>query len=156
MPFEADTAWDLRHEAYLRRRALRQAAVDYLGGKCEICGYTGFPSAFDFHHPNQREKEFNISDRLASLELIQPELDKCHLLCSRCHREVHEGLHPRYLLTFEDSDPVDFTFPEDDGFSYEEDITFQEVLSDAAVSLDKPLVRRARRGRNLRRPVSRI
>jgi hypothetical protein len=144
VPFEADTAWDLRHEAYLRRRALRQAAVDYLGGKCEICGYTGFPSAFDFHHLDPKTKDFNISDRLASLELIQPELDRCHLLCCRCHREVHEGLHPRYLLTFDDSDPVDFSLP-DDGFSYEEDITFEEVLSDAVRYQGETSVRRARR-----------
>ena len=141
---EADVAWDLRREANLRRRELRQQAVDYLGGKCEICGYRGFPSAFDFHHPNPRLKDFNISDRLASLEIIKPELDKCHLLCCRCHRETHEGLHPRYLTTLDDSD-VDFSFP-DDGFSYEEDITFETVLGDAVQSLEAgPSVRKSRR-----------
>jgi len=143
---DEDTAWVLRHEASVRRRELRQQAVDYLGGKCEICGYTGFPSAFDFHHANPLEKEYNISDRLASIELLRSELDKCHLLCSRCHREVHEGLHPRYLIIGDDGTGVDFSFPDDDGLSYEEDITFEAVLKDATKSLEaaEPQVRRRR------------
>jgi hypothetical protein len=142
---DEDTAWVLRHEASIRRRELRQQAVDYLGGKCEICGYTGFPSAFDFHHLDPRIKDFNISDRLASLEVLKEELDKCALLCCRCHREVHEGLHPRYLITVDDSAEVDFSSP-DDGFSYEEDITFEAVLDDATKSLETEIpVRRSRR-----------
>jgi hypothetical protein len=142
---DEDTAWELRREANLRRRELRQQAVDYLGGKCEICGYTGFPSAFDFHHPDVRTKSFNISDRLASLEHLKEELDKCALLCSRCHREVHEGLHPRYLITVDDSSEVDFS-PPDDGFSYEEDVTFESVLEDAVKFIDTEVpVRRSRR-----------
>jgi hypothetical protein len=142
---DEDAAWVLRQGANLRRRELRQQAVDYLGGKCEICGYTGFPSAFDFHHFNAATKDFNISDRLASLELIKEELDKCALLCCRCHREVHEGLHPRYLVTVDDTAEVYFSFP-DDGFSYEEDITFEAVLEDAVKSLETETpVRRSRR-----------
>lgn len=140
---DEDTSWVLRHEASLRRRELRQQAVDYLGGKCEICGYTGFPSAFDFHHLNMATKSFNISDRVAPLELLKEELDKCALLCCRCHREVHEGLHPRYLTPMDDASEVDFNFP-DDGFSYEEDITFEAVLNDAANPTETP-VRRSRR-----------
>jgi len=144
MYMDEDTTWILRREASLRRRELRQQAVDYLGGKCEICGYTGFPSAFDFHHFNSSTKDFNISDRLASLELLKEELNKCALLCCRCHREVHEGLHPRYL-TLEDPSEVDFS-PPDDGFSYEEDVTFEAVLDDAVKSLDTEIpVRRSRR-----------
>lgn len=145
---EEDTAWVLRHEANLRRRELRQQAVDYLGGKCEICGYKGFPSAFDFHHLDPRTKDYNISSRVVSLELIKEELDKCVLLCCRCHREVHEGLHPRYLVTVDDAAEVDFSSP-DDGFSYEEDITFEAVLEDAVKSLETetPMHRSRRRFR---------
>jgi hypothetical protein len=43
------------------------------------------------------EKEFNISSKMTSFKAIQAELDKCVLLCCRCHREVHDGLHPGYL-----------------------------------------------------------
>ena len=58
---------------------------------------------FDFHHVDPLQKDFTISQRMTSFEAIQRELDKCVLLCSRCHREVHEGLHPR-LLAREDDD----------------------------------------------------
>ena len=53
--------------------------------------------AFDFHHVNPMEKDFSISDRMTSFEAIREELGKCVLLCARCHREVHDGLHPGFL-----------------------------------------------------------
>ena len=28
----------------------KQQAIEYKGGKCEICGFTGHQAAFDFHH----------------------------------------------------------------------------------------------------------
>jgi hypothetical protein len=55
----------------------------------------------DFHHIDPREKDFSISDRMTSFEAIRAELGKCILLCCRCHREVHDGLHPSYLATDE-------------------------------------------------------
>ncbi len=77
------------------------------GGSCSICGYpgsrAGSPAAFDFHHPNVDEKDFAISDRMTSWRAIERELAKCVLLCATCHREVHDGLHPSYLV-LEDSD----------------------------------------------------
>ncbi len=81
-----------------RRSELRQRAIAYKGGKCQICGYDKSPAAFDFHHPDPREKEFSVSSRMTSWGAIVRELDKCVLLCSRCHREVHDGWHPSYLV----------------------------------------------------------
>lgn len=69
----------------------------HLGGECVICHYKGSAAAFDFHHPSPLEKDFTISDRMTSWAAIERELKKCILLCARCHREVHDGLHPRYL-----------------------------------------------------------
>ena len=80
-----------------RRKALRAKALDYMGGKCHICGYQKCMASLHFHHPDPMAKEFTVSSRLTSWSRIQRELDKCILLCANCHGEVHEGLHPNYL-----------------------------------------------------------
>lgn len=104
VPSEADLRWERRQKAARKRKAIREQAVAYKGGKCEICGYDKCPNAFDFHHIDPQEKDFTISDRMTSFEAIRAELDKCVLLCCRCHREVHDGWHPQFIV-FEDSEP---------------------------------------------------
>lgn len=89
-------AWQKKQRARTRRAVLRERAVEFLGGKCSICSYDKHPAGFDFHHVNPREKDFTISSA-ASWKKIEPELLKCVLLCSNCHREVHAGLHPGFL-----------------------------------------------------------
>lgn len=75
-----------------RHRALKAAAVAYLGGKCSLCGYSKHLSALEFHHLEPEHKDFTISKtRSRSLDTIKPELEKCRLLCANCHREVHHG-----------------------------------------------------------------
>lgn len=66
------------------------------GGKCQLCGisYNGKNAPiFDFHHINPEEKDFNISTRLRYNSYIPQELyseiDKCILVCSNCHRQIH-------------------------------------------------------------------
>jgi len=93
----ARSSWDQRLAASRRRRELRERAVAYLGGKCTICGYDKSIAAFDFHHIEMWLKDFTISAHMTSWEKIEPELKKCVLLCCRCHREVHDGLHPGYV-----------------------------------------------------------
>jgi hypothetical protein len=89
--------WERRQAANRRRRELRERAVRYLGGKCSICKYDKCISAFDFHHIEVWLKDFTISANMSSWEKIEPELKKCVLLCSRCHREVHDGMHPSFI-----------------------------------------------------------
>src|SRR5574338_143642 len=93
--------WERRRQAAKRRKDLRDRAVAHLGGRCQICGYDKCVNAFDFHHVDPMEKDFAISAKMTSWEAIEKELSKCVLLCSNCHREVHDGLHPGYL-THED------------------------------------------------------
>lgn len=82
-----------KHDAMQeRRKAHKQWCVDYKGGKCIECGYNKCLAALDFHHLEPHEKEFKFRNDLRSKELIKPELDKCVLLCSNCHREVHAGI----------------------------------------------------------------
>lgn len=74
----------------------KKKAVEYKGGCCSICGYKKCLSALEFHHPDPSQKErFSNSrglNRRKSFENQKPEIDKCVLVCSNCHREIHENL----------------------------------------------------------------
>lgn len=79
-----------RNIAKSRARLLKQKCIDYKGGKCEICGYAKCNSALEFHHLDPSQKEFQLSNaRKSKWEKTKSELDKCQLLCSNCHNEVH-------------------------------------------------------------------
>ena len=77
-----------------RRRKLKGMAIEYKGGKCQICGYSKYQGALDLHHVNPSEKEFSLGHKgyTRSWEKIAQELDKCILLCATCHREVEAGV----------------------------------------------------------------
>lgn len=69
----------------------KQEMVDYLGGKCQNCGYNKCLAALDFHHNDPRIKTITLSQRINNKpsEKTYLELDKCTLLCANCHRTVH-------------------------------------------------------------------
>ena len=73
------------------QRRKKQHAVDIFGGKCCICGYNKCIEALDFHHLNKDEKEEKPSLAILrwSFDKAKKELDKCILVCSNCHREIH-------------------------------------------------------------------
>jgi hypothetical protein len=77
-----------------RLRIFKQTCVVYKGGKCERCGYDRYIGALDFHHIKPSEKDFCIAHRGNTKfdERIRKELDKCSLLCSNCHREIHNDI----------------------------------------------------------------
>jgi hypothetical protein len=72
-------------------RAVKQKAVEYLGGCCVRCQYNECNAALDFHHLDPSEKDFSFAGSHKLWETVKPELDKCILLCSNCHREYHAG-----------------------------------------------------------------
>jgi hypothetical protein len=76
-----------------RRRKIKLMAIEYKGGKCQICGYNKYPGALDLHHING-QKDFGIGDKryTRSWERIKQELDKCILVCANCHREIEAGI----------------------------------------------------------------
>ena len=66
-------------------------AIEAFGGKCCICDYNKCPEALDFHHLDKNEKEEKPSYIIMrwSFEKAKKELEKCILVCSNCHREIH-------------------------------------------------------------------
>lgn len=77
-----------------RREKVKQLAIEYKGGKCQCCGYNKYQGALEFHHLDSKEKHFGISENgyTRSFEEVKKELDKCILVCSNCHKEIHAGL----------------------------------------------------------------
>lgn len=90
-----------------RRKLLKEKAVEYLGGKCSICGYDKCINALQFHHINPENKDFSISAKgyTRSWKIVKKELDKCILVCANCHCEVHAS-----LVKKEPEDSNDFGF----------------------------------------------
>lgn len=79
------------------RKRVKKKLVEYKGGKCECCGYDRCIEALEFHHINPSEKDFTISGTSKSFETLKKEVDKCILVCSNCHKEIHAGI--RVLTT---------------------------------------------------------
>lgn len=66
--------------------------IHKLGGACYICGYNKNISALEFHHKDPKTKLFNIDMRVLSnrsRDSVLKEVDKCSLVCSNCHQEIH-------------------------------------------------------------------
>lgn len=78
----------------LRKIKRKEKMVKILGGKCQLCGYDKCITALDFHHINGDDKQINIGGSYnRSWKSLSNEIKKCWLLCCRCHREIHAGLH---------------------------------------------------------------
>lgn len=76
-----------------RRMEGRERAYDYKGGECLVCSYQACKEALQFHHMNSELKLFQIGDNVnRKWEILSMELDKCVLICSNCHAELHAGL----------------------------------------------------------------
>ena len=91
-----------KYHVQKRRTKLKVLAVQYLGGKCQNpeCGWSGPIDGFDFHHRDPEQKDFTIAAKghTRSWKAIRAELDKCTLLCARCHRLEHWSLKPSRVI----------------------------------------------------------
>jgi hypothetical protein len=78
-------SFDIREyqRVYLAKK--RQNAIDYLGGRCVVCGTK---SNLQFDHINSHEKTFSISRILSyKWDFLIKELRKCQILCAQHHLE---------------------------------------------------------------------
>lgn len=69
--------------------------------KCSRCGYEKCARAIEFHHVGP--KKFGIAEwrrkpiTPTNKEAFVEELKQCVMLCSNCHREVHDAIFRRSL-----------------------------------------------------------
>lgn len=76
-----------------RLRAEKKArAVAHMGGACSRCGYDKCINALEFHHLDPLTKEVKDEFRGWTWARILKEIEKCILVCSNCHREIHSEL----------------------------------------------------------------
>ena len=77
-----------------RMRKLKSQMIEYKGGCCVRCGYKKYQGSLEFHHIDPKEKDFNPSQlkKYSFDDRIKNELDKCILVCSNCHREIHHEI----------------------------------------------------------------
>lgn len=76
-----------------RRRKAKEILAEERGGKCELCGYNKYIGALEFHHKDEKQKSFAISNALTrGIDKSREEAKKCVLICANCHREVHNGI----------------------------------------------------------------
>lgn len=73
-------------------RAQRRKKIDvvkHFGGKCCVCGYDRCINALEFHHVENKQESPSYVIMRWSWERAKKELEKCVLVCSNCHREIH-------------------------------------------------------------------
>ena len=77
------------------------------GGKCVRCGYNKCLKALEFHHIDPAKKDFTISnDHFRLIDAVK-ESKKCILICSNCHKELHDNLWSLDELNLKDKEEVD-------------------------------------------------
>lgn len=75
-----------------QRQSTKLRLVQAFNHKCGICGYDKCISALEFHHVDPTKKDFNMGSSCIAQNKIVTEVKKCVMLCSNCHREVHDGI----------------------------------------------------------------
>ena len=114
-----------------RTRLIKEKSISYKGGQCLICGYARCIAALEFHHLDSSKKDFSISScKLAKFEKIRIELDKCILVCSNCHREIHSG-----LVIIPVAPPLQYYNKELDNCFKQDDATIRNFCCDCGVLL---------------------
>ena len=75
-----------------KNKGVKRQLVEYLGGKCSVCGRKYPLPCYDFHHKEPHKKEINIGAELCrGFETLKLEADKCVLVCANCHRIEHSN-----------------------------------------------------------------
>lgn len=71
------------------RQRLKRRAVEFMGGKCERCGYAKCDAALTFHHPHDKHFGISAGGNTRAWARVKEELKICELVCMNCHAEIH-------------------------------------------------------------------
>ncbi len=78
----------------IKRQQRYREAKQYLGDRCNRCDVLDRCEVLVFHHIDKSTKLFNIAGGLTRSEnIFWDEVDKCELLCEKCHKAEHEPAH---------------------------------------------------------------
>jgi hypothetical protein len=90
-PLNGKAGWGLctNHFKLERKRIVKKALIEALGGKCSSCGEVYPDVVFDFHHLEDKDNSMAYLISNANLNTIAKEAAKCTLLCANCHRIEH-------------------------------------------------------------------
>ncbi len=90
----ADRREELIRAVAKRRRKIKTLAIEYKGGKCQICGYDKYQGALDLNHLNPKEKSFGIGDKGYTRSWNKSKTNSINvfLYVANCHREVEAGI----------------------------------------------------------------
>ena len=92
-------AYDLiKHRLYVNKykKQLELKIREYIwevkcNAKCLQCNFN-HPAALVFHHRNPKDKRKPIGKgKFCSIKQLKEEIEKCDILCSNCHRELHQS-----------------------------------------------------------------
>ena len=91
-----------RHRAVVAAKGLnrKKTLVELFGGSCILCGYSKCLRALTFHHrdPSQKMFELNVNQiKGKPWEVVIAEAQKCDLLCTNCHIEIHAVDYEGYI-----------------------------------------------------------
>jgi hypothetical protein len=91
--------WYKKNREYVKevtinhQKEIRNFIEKYKENKsCSICGYNKWGKALHLHHKDRNTKKFGIANATnlgVSIETLKEEIDKCIILCSNCHTELH-------------------------------------------------------------------
>ncbi len=80
-----------KEQTFLKQKLIFQMH----GNTCKVCGYNKCKEALELHHVIPSTKEYTVSHltrNFSSIDKLKVELEKCIMLCSNCHRELHAGI----------------------------------------------------------------
>ncbi len=80
------------HSQIIRSLKRKIQLTELFGGSCQKCGYCANVAALHFHHSDPALKSIKLDMRILSnrsWNALAAEAEKCELLCSNCHAEVH-------------------------------------------------------------------